>query len=122
MKVLCGVDGTENSFRALERAVERAAVAGDEVTVAVFDAPETEADPELLREGVRNVLEEAKTDARIRRFDADPGSALVEFAETEGFDEITLGGGVTSPMGKINIGSVTEFVLLNSHVTVSLVR
>jgi hypothetical protein len=43
-------------------------------------------------------------------------------AETGGFDEIALGGGQTSPMGKINVGSIAEFVLLNARVSVRLVR
>jgi nucleotide-binding universal stress UspA family protein len=43
-------------------------------------------------------------------------------AEEHEFDKIVLGGGETSPMGKIQIGGIAEFVLLNSHVTVSLVR
>ena len=56
----------------------------------------------------------------------DPFDAVVHrsprVAEEEGFDQIVLGGGQTSPMGKINIGSIAEFVLLNSHITVKLVR
>ena len=52
----------------------------------------------------------------------DPGSELVDIAEQEGFDEIALGGGQTSPMGKINVGSIAEFVLLNARTTVRLMR
>lgn len=124
MRVLCGVGGTENSFLALERTVERAAVAGDDITVVIFDAPEGTAapGPNSLEETVRETIERATAEATIRRVEDDPGSRIVEIAETEGFDEIVLGGGEPSPMGKINIGSVTEFVLLNSHITVSLIR
>jgi len=51
-----------------------------------------------------------------------PGSRLVELAEREGADRIVLGGGETSPLGKVQLGSVAEFVLLNAKTTVTLVR
>jgi nucleotide-binding universal stress UspA family protein len=35
---------------------------------------------------------------------------------------VVIGGGEQSPMGKIRLGHIAEFVLLNSHVTVTLVR
>ena len=65
---------------------------------------------------------DAGVDAEIRHLEGDPGSRLGDTAEEEGFEQIVIGGGQTSPMGKINLGSIAEFVLLNSHVTVSLVR
>ena len=47
---------------------------------------------------------------------------MIEIAETEDFEEIVLGGGHTSPMGKITIGPIAEFVLLNAKTSVTLVR
>ena len=94
MKVLCGIGGSDDSFRALDRTVERAAVASDDLGI----------------------------DAEVRRVEGDPGSRLVEIAETEAFEEIVLGGGHTSPMGKITIGPIAEFVLLNAKTSVTLVR
>jgi len=58
----------------------------------------------------------------VRTLSGDPGSELLDVAEREGFDQIVLGGGQRSPMGKIKLGHIAEFVLLNSHVTVKLVR
>ncbi|MUV57019.1 Nucleotide-binding universal stress protein, UspA family [Halogeometricum rufum] len=122
MKVLLGVGGSDDSIRAAEQTVARAAVAGDELTVAVVENPSSDRSREEVTETVREMLDAEGVDAEIRHLDGDPGSRLVETAESEGFDQIVLGGGETSPMGKINIGSIAEFVLLNSHVTVSLVR
>jgi nucleotide-binding universal stress UspA family protein len=122
MKVLLGVGGSDDSIRAAEQTVARAAVAGDELTVAVVENPSSDRSREEVTETVRELLDAEGVDAEIRHLDGDPGSRLVETAESEGFDQIVLGGGETSPMGKINIGSIAEFVLLNSHVTVSLVR
>jgi nucleotide-binding universal stress UspA family protein len=122
MKVLLGVGGSDDSIRAAEQTVARAAVAGDELTVAVVENPSSDRSREEVTETVREILDAEGVDAEIRHLDGDPGSRLVETAESEGFEQIVLGGGETSPMGKINIGSIAEFVLLNSHVTVSLVR
>ncbi|MWV64094.1 universal stress protein [Halorubrum sp. JWXQ-INN 858] len=122
MKVLCGIGGTDDSLRALERSVDRAAVADDDLTIAVLDNPDSTRTPDDLVERAAAAVESAGIDAEVRRVDGDPGSRLIEIAEDEGFDEIVLGGGQTSPMGKITIGSIAEFVLLNAKTSVTLVR
>jgi nucleotide-binding universal stress UspA family protein len=43
-------------------------------------------------------------------------------AEREGFDRVVLGGGETSPLGKVTLGEIAEFVVLNANVSVTLVR
>lgn len=122
MKVLLGIGGSSDSFRALDTTLERACTAGDELTIAVLDNPESDRAATEVTDLVRQAVEGARIDAEIRRIDGDPGSRLIEIAEAEGFDRIVLGGGEPSPMGKINLGNISEFVLLNSRVTVTLVR
>ncbi|ERH11447.1 MAG: universal stress protein UspA related nucleotide-binding protein [halophilic archaeon J07HB67] len=122
MRVLLGVGGTPDSLTALERTVDRAVEAGDDLTVAVLENADSEPSLDSLRERVGEVLATVSLDATVRRIDGDPGSRLVEVAETEGFDRIVIGGGQTSPMGKINLGETAEFVLLNAPVSVTLVR
>ncbi|GAB7009154.1 universal stress protein [Halorubrum trueperi] len=122
MKVLCGIGGSDDSIRALERTVERAAVANDDLTVAVVENPDSSIAPDEIVERAEAALADAGIDAEVRRVEGDPGSRLVEIAETESFDEIVLGGGHTSPMGKITIGPIAEFVLLNAKTSVTLVR
>lgn len=122
MNVLLGIGGSDDSFRALEDTVERANAAGDDLTVAVVENPRSDRTPEEVEDRVRAVLADAGLEADVRRVEGDAGSQLVAIAEDEGFDMIALGGGQTSPMGKINLGSIAQFVLLNSHVSVKLVR
>lgn len=122
MKVLLGVGGSDDSLTALERTVERATLADDDLTIAILDNPESDRTPGEIREQVENTLAESDFDAAVRDAGGDPGSALLDIAESEGFDQIVLGGGQRSPMGKISLGHIAEFVLLNSHVTVKLVR
>lgn len=122
MKLLLGIVSDTGYAEALERTVERADVADDDLTVAIIENPSTETRLADVKETIQEVLSNADVDAEVRRIEGDPGSRLVEIAETEGFDRIVLGGGQTSPMGKIKIGSTAEFVLLNSHTSVTLVR
>ncbi|ELZ32165.1 universal stress protein [Halorubrum sp. E3] len=122
MKVLCGIGGSDDSFRALDRTVDRAAVANDDLTIAVVDNEDSSVSPDEVVERAEAAADEAEIDAEVRRVEGDPGSRLVEIAETEGFEEIVLGGGHTSPMGKITIGPIAEFVLLNAKTSVTLVR
>jgi len=122
MKVLLGIGGSDDSMRALEQVVARVAEVGDDLTIAVVENPRSPRSREEIAERAEEELEEAGVDAPIRQVAGDPGSELVDIAEQEGFDEIALGGGQTSPMGKINVGSIAEFVLLNARTTVRLMR
>lgn len=122
MKVLLGIGGSDDSIRALEQVVERSVHAGDDLTVAIVENPRSERSREEIERRVQAVLDDAGLEAPVRHLEGDPGSRLVDMAETEGFEEIALGGGETSPMGKINVGSIAEFVLLNAHTSVRLVR
>ncbi len=123
MKKLLGIGGSDDSLKALEHTLSRAAETGDELVVAVVENPDSAHDADEVAEHVRQKVEEhGEVDAEVVRLEGHPGSALVEYAESEGFDEIVLGGGETSAMGKIQMGHIAEFVLLNSHVNVKLVR
>lgn len=122
MKVLLGIGGSDDSIRALERTVERAVEAGDDLTVAIVENPRSDRSPDEIETRVREVLDASNFEADVRFVSGDPGSELVDIAESEGYELIALGGGQTSPMGKIKIGQIAEFVLLNSHVSVKLVR
>jgi nucleotide-binding universal stress UspA family protein len=124
MKVLLGIGGTEDSFRALDRVVERTGETGDDLTVAVLDNPASDPPPDAVERRARAVLEDAGLgDAvDVRRLEGDPASSLVQLAESEGVDRLVLGGGQRSPMGKITLGDVAEYVLLNARTTVTLVR
>jgi nucleotide-binding universal stress UspA family protein len=122
MRVLLGVGGSEDSFRALEQTVERTVEAGDELTVAVVENPDSDPDVEAVRDRVETVLREAGVEAEVLVLEGHPGSRLVELAEGEGFDRLVLGGGETSPLGKISLGEIAEFVILNANTSVTLVR
>jgi nucleotide-binding universal stress UspA family protein len=121
MKVLLGTGGREDGFEALEATLARTAEAGDDLTVAVLDTS-TDDDVESVVEEARRRVDESGVDADVRVLEGHPGSELCELAEREGYDRIVIGGGQRSPLGKIDLGEVAEFVLLNADVSVTLVR
>jgi len=121
MKILLGVDGTDTSLHALEQTVKRAKEAGDDVTVGIVTR-DSDRSVAGTRSDVDEIIESSEIDVTIQHLDGDPGSQLVELAESEDFDKLVIGGGKRSPMGKIQIGSLAEFILLNSRITVSLIR
>lgn len=122
MQVLLGIGGSDDAFLALDRTLDRVRQTGDRLTVAVLENPTVDIAPEAIEERVRDRLDEAGLAAEVRRLEGEPGPALVTLAETEGFNEIVLGGGQESPMGKIDVGRIAEYVVLNATVTVTLVR
>lgn len=119
MRVLVGIEDTDHGIKALESTVERAEQTGDELTVAVYA---TDGTVEETESAVRDRIETLGVDCPVERIDSDPGSKLVELAERDDFDQIVLSGGQRSPLGKIKLDEIHEFVLLNSRTTVKLVR
>jgi nucleotide-binding universal stress UspA family protein len=119
MRVLLGIEDTDHGIRALESTVERAKQTGDELTVAVYA---TDDSIEETESAVRDRIQTLEADCSVERIESDPGGRLVELAEREEFDQIVLSGGQRSPLGKISLDDVHEFVLLNSRTTVKLVR
>lgn len=128
MEVLLGIGGSEDSLTALQRVVQRVTETGDNLTIALLENPESSLTIEALANRVSQTVSDQglsldeTNGVEIRRLDGDPGPALVELAEREGFDRIALGGGQRSPMGKIVVGDIAEFVLVNANTTVLLIR
>ncbi|WP_336326925.1 universal stress protein [Halovenus sp. HT40] len=119
MRVLLGIEDTDHGIKALETTVERAKETDDELTVAVYA---TDGSVDETESAVRDRIETLGADCSVERIESEPGSRLVELAERDGYDQIVLSGGQRSPLGKIKLDDVHEFVLLNSRTTVKLVR
>ena len=66
------------------------------------------------------VLEEAGITTEKRRKLAEPAPGIVEAADELGADRIVMCGRKRSPVGKVLLGSVTQSVLLNTDVPVTV--
>lgn len=132
MHFLLGIDGSEGAFLALDRTIERVLETGDDLTVAILESSEpgqSVAEPSVAEPSVAEVesriaerLAESTVDAEVVTLSGHPGGRLVEFAERQGHDHIVIGGEETSPLGKVKIGPLAEFVLLNAEVSVTILR
>jgi len=122
MEILLGVGGSEHSRRALEETIERVQETGDELTVAIFSSEEVETTLTDIEADIRDTLEEVDVEAEVRRIRGHPGGELVQLADEEGFDRLVIGGGTRSPLGKVQLGSIAEFVVLNAETPVTLIR
>ncbi len=122
MRLLLGIGGSDDSWHALSQTAERAAEAGDSLTVAILDNLDTEMSPDEIEAKVERALSEHDLEADIHHLEGDPGAMLVEMGDDGEYDQIVIGGGERSPMGKIRVGQVAEFVVLNAETSVTLVR
>lgn len=120
MHILLGIGDADDGLYALERVVSRARAAGDDLTVAVYSDDSTPLDEFVAQ--VHDQLDDLDFDATVTEVEGDPGGRIVELAEREDVDRIALPGGERSPLGKIRLDRVTEFVLLNASISVVLIR
>lgn len=122
MKTLLGIGGSEDSLYALQEAIDRSKRAGDDLTIAIVENPGASLTESEIRDRVLEALDVADFEADLLSLSGHPGSQLLELAERDSFDRIVLGGGETSPLGKIQLGEIAEFVVLNARTTVTLIR
>lgn len=139
MRVLLPVDGDEDRAAAAAEAVTVLPGAAEAVTVTVLNVqPKVEVadadggradsadwfDPDEYPSSVEralSILEEAGITVEKRREHADPASAIVETAQAIDADRIVMSGRKRTPVGKVLFGSVTQSVLLDADVPVTVV-
>lgn len=68
----------------------------------------------------KEILEEAGVSVDSRDLSAPPSEGILALAEEEDFDEIVMGGRKRSPAEKAILGSVTQTVVLNADIPVTV--
>lgn len=134
--VLVGVDGSDQSMRALEYALEEFPDASI-TAVAVVDPVNSMAAGEYYSEDLydqRRVATEGYLETAAERaatFDRDidtelrfgrPSRELVAYAEEEAVDHVVLGSRGRTGLSRVLLGSVAESVVRRSPVPVTVVR
>lgn len=76
--------------------------------------------PESIQRAA-SVLSEAGIEVEKRRMHADPTEAILDEASDFQADRIVMAGRRRSPAGKVLFGSVTQSVLLNADIPVTVV-
>lgn len=138
-KILVPVDGSENSFRAFERALELAKGNGAQVTaVLVIEEPPTVyvESQKLLDQLLENfrkesakVLDKYEEDAEKQGLkvetavmEGDPASNILGYAEKGGFDMIVMGSRGLGKFRGMVLGSTSRKVLQNAKCPVLIVK
>jgi len=130
MCILVGLDGSEQSFKALRFALEEGKLRGKKVVAihSLFGGDKT--DMEDIEKGEK-ILEEAKKIAE--EYDVEfetnllirgksPGEDIVEFAEEIGAELIVLGMRRRSLVEEIVLGKAAKFVVVKAKQPVVLVK
>ena len=138
-KILVPVDGSENSFRAFDRALELAQDKDTQVTaVLVIEAPPTVyvESQKLLDELLQNFRKESAKvldryeDVAEKRgqkvesvvMEGDPASNIVGYAEKGGFGMIVMGSRGLGKFKGMVLGSTSRKVLQNAKCPVLIVK
>lgn len=122
MEILLGISGEDDEFLALSKLLSEETINWDSLTIAILDSDNNTTTTETITTRVNELLETTNRPVTTTQLPGDPGSQLVEHAETNDFDAIAIGGGERSPLGKLTLNQTAEFVVLNSKITVLLVR
>lgn len=137
MRVLLAYDGSPAAREALELALSRY---GDEELVALYvlevdpttydasavgggtdDIPEAdEAEAVLAEAGERAARDGYELETDVEQ--GSPSDVIVDYAETEGFDQIVMGTHGRQSISELIVGSTAERVVRNSPVPVLTVR
>jgi len=133
-KMLCAVDGSGHSKRAVEYAAGMSKKIGADLTfLAVIPVSLGRGVKKLLwTEGeARKVLQSAEKLARkagAKQIDTmeatarDVASAIITVAEEKGYDHIIVGSGGKTVVQRLMIGSVSAAVVNKSHCPVTVVH
>jgi nucleotide-binding universal stress UspA family protein len=128
MKILVGYDGSLSSKEALKLSVRHAVAFGATVDVITSMEKGTDVGEEQKAleglEWAKSVVAEEKitcnTHLLIRGM--SPGEDLVEFATENKVDEIIIGVKKRSKVGKLLLGSVAQYVILEADCPVVSVK
>lgn len=134
-KILCAVDGSEPSNRAVAEAAEMAGAEGAELILLVVDQVMFEARMapvhSLGEERVKEILSAAeqlaklagaKTIVKASVASRDVGRAILNYAEDHGVDHLVVGTGEKSAGTRLVVGSVSHDLVVRAHCSVTVAR
>lgn len=125
-RVLIPVDDESNQARSQADYVSSLPCASEDITVLVGhpqageESPVPGAEHSEPVEQVVSVLEEAGIEYERRPLSYSPPGRIIEFARTEDVDEIVMAGRRRSPVMKAILGDVTQAVILNTDIPITV--
>lgn len=134
-KILCAVDGSEHSMRAVTKAAELAQTGDAEIILILIDQvffePRMAPVHALGEEKAESILNAAAEAARkagavtvstVVVTSRDVGRAILNYAEEHHIDHIVVGTGEKSAGTRLVLGSVSHDLVARAHCTVTVAR
>lgn len=125
-RVLVPVDGSENSFRALELALDFAIRYGSRVDVLCVVEEGSEMCSDVRKEAIERASRRgAPINFIIKNYNPRNSSVSTEIVKTiveEGYDAVVIGARGRSIYGELNLGSTALSIAINSPSTIIIVR
>lgn len=134
-KILCATDGAAHSAHAVDLAAAMAAKMGAGLAICAVNVARGGARGPLVHtwedSEVKQLLDGAAAQARQAGASAveqvvlrsrDAASAVVQYAEENGFDHIVVGTGDKHGLSRLVLGSVAADIAARAHCTVTVAR
>jgi len=134
-KILCATDGTAHSAHALELAAEMAKKLGAHLSICVVNVANGGSRGPLIYsmedDQVKKVLDAAAAIAKkhgvasvdeLALRSREAASAIVQYAEENGYDQIVVGTGDKRGVSRLVLGSVASDVAGRAHCSVLVAR
>ena len=134
-KILCATDGTEHSTHAIQLAAEMAAKLGAKLSICAVNVARGGMRGPLIYswedEDVKRLLDAASAEARkagasvveeLALRSREAASAIVQYAEENGFDHIVVGTGDKRGVSRLVLGSVASDIAGRAHCSVTVAR
>ncbi|MCH4814766.1 MAG: universal stress protein [Saccharolobus sp.] len=123
-KILVPVDGSENSLRALDLAVDFGMRYGSKITIIHIcsDCSNTNDIQSLIEKRVNNKIEYDLKIVKINIKESSVSNEILKVINEEPYDAVIMGARGTSLNSDINIGSTALAISINAPVSVILVR
>ena len=135
LKILCATDGTAHSAHAIEFAAQLAARFGAALSVCAVNVAHGGSRGPLLYSWedaeVKAILDEAAAAARkagaaaveeLALRSREAASAIIQYAEENGFDHIVVGTGDKRGVSRLVLGSVAADIAGRAHCSVTVAR
>lgn len=122
-KILVPIDGSENSIRAFQLAVDFAMRYGSKITVVhICSECNNTKLKEIVKEIAGDKIEYEYKEIKVNLRDSSIPNELLKIIVDENFDAVIMGARGTSTETETNIGSTALSIAVNAPISVILVR
>ncbi len=123
MHVLVPVDGSNNAMQAVNFAVALAREnPKTQVTILSVIAPFTETRAGMILEKARNAFINAGLTVHTILMEGEPADTIIKYAQEQKIDNIIMGHRGMGALKSMVLGSVSQKVLHNSSIPVTIIK